>query len=88
MPGPFIARRLNGKLIIGFIGNAKRQTITCHLCGAIERDVPIGGFSDQWALDHLEAVHADLYDECFGPNRTRSLDLYHGGTFTFSVGTH
>jgi hypothetical protein len=77
MPGPFIARRLNGRPVIGFIGNAKRQDVVCNLCGAIGSDLPIGAFSEQWLIGHVKAKH---------PARmSRPLELYASPDFTISA---
>lgn len=68
MSGPFIARRINGRLALGFIGGAKRQDVGCNLCGAVGRDLPIGSFSEEWLIGHIKAQHPE--------RMKRPLELY------------
>ena len=68
MPGPFIARRVGGRLFVGFVGPGQGEDVTCPRCGAVARDLPLGCIAEQWALDHLVKVHPAIY-------ATEDLDL-------------
>ena len=57
-PSPFAHRRIATTVWMGGVGNVTRQDVHCNLCPEVGRNLPVGNFSEQWALGHLETRHA------------------------------